>query len=65
MNVKKFDSNAEPICVSIADAQRILGIGKNKTYQIGAESGAMFKLGKRTLFRVDKLKAYIEQISEG
>lgn len=53
-----------PITVSITDVCALYGIGRNKAAEFGAQAGARVKLGKRVLYRVDKLNAYIESLTE-
>lgn len=56
----------EPITVDIRGVMDMLGIGKNVAMDIGKKSGAVIHLSsRRTLYSVDKIKAYMESLTEG
>ena len=55
----------DKIAVDITELQEMLSLGKNKALQFGAEAGAKFKYGKRSLYRVDKILAYIDSLMGG
>jgi excisionase family DNA binding protein len=50
-----------PICVSIPDAARAIGIGRTTIYQLIA-AGRLhpIKIGRRTLIPVSSIQRYIE-----
>lgn len=50
-----------PITVDIATVQAMFGVGKATAMRIGKESGALIKLGRRSVYSVAKLKKYIEE----
>ena len=52
------------ITVPEKTAQQMLGCGLASTRRIGKEAGARIKVGSRVLYRVDRLRAYIEALSE-
>ncbi len=55
----------EKITVDIKGLQDMLSLGKNKSMEIGKKSGAVIHLSsRRTLYRVDKVKSYINSLSE-
>ena len=58
----KPDSNS--IAVDINGLQELLGVGKITSDKIGREAGAVFYIGKRKLFNVNKVRAYIDQMAE-
>lgn len=56
----------ERITVDIKDLQRMLGLGKNTAMEIGKKSGAVIHLSsRRTLYSVEKVKAYMDSLTEG
>lgn len=57
-------NNINCITVSISGVQELLGIGKSKAYEVGELAGAKLKIGTRTVYRVDKLKEYIDKLTE-
>jgi excisionase family DNA binding protein len=51
----------EPIAVSINDTARALGLGRTSIYQLIAEGKLeAFKLGRRTLVRVDSIRRLVD-----
>lgn len=47
----------EPVTITIADACRVIGIGKNKVYDlINDGTLATVRIGRRQLVRVDSIK---------
>ena len=61
-NRVKSDSNS--IAVDINGLQELLGVGKCTANKIGKEAGAVFYVGKRKLFVVSKVQAFLDQVSE-
>ena len=53
----------QKIAVNVNELCEMLCIGKNKAYQVGADAGAVVKIGRRTLFNVEKIRAYINERS--
>ena len=53
------------ITVDINGLQAMLSIGKNTADEIGKEAGAVVRIGKRKLYNVAKVQAYIDCITEG
>jgi excisionase family DNA binding protein len=50
-----------PICLSIDDAARSIGIGRTKLYElIKAGDIATLKIGRRTLVRTESLHSLVE-----
>ena len=50
------------ISVGINDLQIMLGVGKNTAAQIGKAAGAELHIGRRKLYNVEKVKAYIDSL---
>lgn len=53
----------EKITVDINTLASMLCIGRNSAYEVGKQAGAVIKVGRRTLFNVSKVKAYMDEIS--
>lgn len=53
------------IAVDIKGLMRLTGLGRNKCLQVGAVSGARYKLGSRTLYNPQIVKEYLERIRTG
>ena len=51
----------EPIAVSINDTAKVLGIGRTSVYEM-IKDGRLeaFKLGRRTLVRVDSIRRLVD-----
>ena len=50
----------EPICASVNDTARILGIGRTKVYElINAGRLETVKIGRRTLVRIASIRAVV------
>ncbi len=51
------------ITVGINDLQIMLGVGKNTAAQIGRDAGAEIHIGRRKLYNVEKVKAYMDSLT--
>lgn len=52
----------DPITVTIADTQRVTGLGRTKLYElIGNGRLQTVKIGRRTLVRTDSIRALVGQ----
>lgn len=47
--------------LDVSGLMNYLKVGRNKAMQIGEESGAKVKLGRRNLYIVSKIDEYIEK----
>lgn len=52
------------ITVDIIGLQGMLSLGKASSNQIGEDAGAVIRIGKRKLYNVEKVKAYMNRLSE-
>ena len=50
--------------IDINEVMERYSVGKNTADQIGKDAGAVFYIGRRKLFNVKKLDAYIDKLSE-
>ena len=53
------------ITVDINGLQAMLSIGRITADEIGKEAGAVVRIGRRKLYNVAKVQAYIDCITEG
>ena len=64
MNNKTFD-NTKKIAVNTEELMEIVGVGKNTAYKIGEDAGAVIRIGRRKLYNLSKIQAYLDSITEG
>ena len=64
MNKTSFSENAPIMAVDIKGLQAMLSVGRDSAAKIGKAAGANFKFGKRNLYKVDKVNAYLETLME-
>lgn len=58
---RKYD----PVTVDIYGVMDIFGVGRNKAMEIGKAAGAVIHISpRRTLYLVEKIKAYMEERAE-
>lgn len=61
---KLADVNITPITVDIHTLMYMLGVGRNTALKVADEAGANLHIGSRKLYNVDKIKAYIDKLTE-
>lgn len=62
----KGPRHMEPVLCSVADAARILGIGKTKTYELIAENQLeCATIGTRRLVKVASINKFVEAATMG
>ena len=54
----------DALLVDTRTLQRITGCGRDSATKLGNDAGARVRVGKRLLWNVEKIKAYISRISE-
>ena len=54
-----------PITVTVGDLAAMIGCGLATAKKVGAEAGAIVRLGDRVFYNVNKIEKYINQISVG
>lgn len=52
------------ITVDIVGLQGMLSVGKNTAADIGDKAGAVIRIGRRKLYNVKKIQAYMDGIAE-
>lgn len=60
--MNKLDTNK--MALDVNEVMEAFCVGKNTADKIGKEAGAIFKIGRRKLFSVSKLQAYIDKMTE-
>ena len=56
--------NAYKLYVDINELMAILSVGKNTALKIGENAKASVKFGKRHLYSIEKIKAYMSSLHE-
>ena len=64
MNMRKKVESDNQIAVDINALQNMLGVGRNTADDIGKKAGAVIKVGRRKLFNVKKIQAYMDSLTE-
>ncbi len=52
------------LTVDIRELQGMLSVGQQSAAAIGEAAGAVVRVGRRKLYRVDRVEAYINQLTE-
>ena len=52
------------ICIDTAELQQMLCAGRKTATEIGMAAGARIKVGRRVMWNVKKISAYLDQITE-
>ena len=55
---------ADKIAVTTAELQVILSCGKVTAIRVGTEAGARMQFGRRVLWNIEKIRAYLNSVSE-
>ena len=61
---KLTDTNTTPITIDIHTLMSMLGVGRNTALMVADEAGAVLHIGSRKLYNVEKIKAYIDKLTE-
>lgn len=66
MNATKREATAviDKMAVDAAGLQAMLGVGRKTAVEIGTAAGARCQIGRRVLYNVSKVQAYLDEISE-
>lgn len=64
MNKTKVIESNNKITVDIVGLQGMLSVGKNTAADIGDKAGAVIRVGRRKLYNVKRIQAYIDGIVE-
>ncbi len=55
--------NIGAVCVTMPDLMKMLDCGRPTAERIAEAAGAKFKIGKRALYNVDKVRKYINTLN--
>ena len=64
MNKAKFQKVEDPLLINTLELKSYLSSGRETAIKIGILAGARIQVGKRVLWNVEKIKNYIDEISE-
>ena len=65
MNKTKYTEGSETkLTVDIIGLQKMLGVGKATARKVGEDAGASIKVGRRKIYHVEKIKKYLESLTE-
>lgn len=53
------------LAVNTSDLQSMLGCGIDTATKIGTEARAKIQIGRRVIWNVEKIQAYLDKLSEG
>lgn len=56
--------NDKLVAVNINTLASMLDCGRDTASRIGIESGSRIKIGKRVLYKLDKIDAYLNKLTE-
>ena len=65
MRQANIKETSHKMAVDISQLQSMLCCGRKTALKIGTDANAVFRIGKRLLFNVEKIQAYLNKISEG
>ena len=64
MRKTRTTDTEKKIMVDINELQGMLSVGMQSAATIGTAAGAVVRIGRRKLYRVDKVEAYINKLNE-
>ncbi len=59
-----MEKTLEPKTVDTEGLMEILGAGRKVAIRVGTEAGARIQVGRRVLWNLRKIEAYLDSISE-
>lgn len=65
MNKTKTMENTKKVTVNAENLASMLDCGRVTAVKIGTDAGARIQIGKRVLFKLDKVEKYLESLAEG
>lgn len=60
----KYEINSKSLCVDTLGLQEITQSGRKTAVEIGVQAGARIQIGRRVLWNIEKVRKYLEYISE-
>lgn len=65
MNKTNATETENKISVDIKGLQSLCGVGRNTAAKIGEDAGAVIRIGRRKLYSVSKVQAYMDSLARG
>jgi len=65
MRKTRETSQGGKVTVDLINLQDMLCVGRNTAEEIGKNANAIIKIGRRKLYNVEKIKTYLNELSEG
>ena len=62
--MNKSNQSVEKIYISVNEMMQMFSIGRSTALKLGIDSNAKIKLGRRTLYNVEKVKGYMSSLYE-
>ena len=59
---KKSETTCEKLYVSAEELKKMLSVGRNTALKIGIDAKAKIKVGRRSLYNVEKIKDYMASL---
>ena len=50
--------------VDVNELREIISLGRTNCMKLGADAGAVVRIGKRTLYNIDKILDYMDSVAE-
>ena len=64
MNPRRRTRTEAKRYVDIKELQEIISLGKANCMKIGSDAGAVIRIGRRTLYNIDKILDYMDSVAE-
>lgn len=64
MRIRERKEHSARMAVDLPELQAMLSCGRTTAVKIAKESGAGFKIGARRLYSVDRIRAYMDKLTE-
>ena len=58
------ETQGHRVAVDIQELMTLLCVGRQTAERIGRESGAGFRVGKRKLYNMQKIQAYVDKLTD-
>ena len=62
MNKRISETAPSKLYVGVDELKNMLSIGRNSALQVGEKANAKVKVGRRTLYNVEKVKEYMASL---
>ena len=62
MNKRIVETAPSKLYVGVDELKNMLSVGRNSALQVGEKANAKVKVGRRTLYNVEKIKEYMASL---